>query len=121
MLYDVSEHPLLSGKAKAMVRSDEDKFTEWGNLAESILGFDVITPVMTGAKAKEAKRYIALQVNWMIDATPDALMLKSISSGHSGQSKVFRDNILINPMILTSWKKFVQGMAFTRGIRSLRG
>src|SRR6187200_2234585 len=98
MRYDVSDHDILSGKAEALVKKDADKFAEWNTLAETILGFDDL-PLLTGDSAKRAKRYIALQVNWFLDINPDALILKSISSGHSGQAKVFRDNALISPYI----------------------
>ena len=120
MRYNVSDHALLNGKSKALVTKNEDQFAEWNTLAELLLGFDDI-PLLTGDQAKAAKRYIALQINWMLLMDPDALMLKSISSGHSGQAKVFRDNNLISPYIRAGVKTLTGKWRFRAGLRSLRG
>lgn len=120
MRYNVSDHALLNGKSKALVTKNEDQFAEWNTLAELLLGFDDI-PLLTGDQAKAAKRYIALQVNWMILMDPDALMLKSVSSGHAGHSKVFRDNNLISPYVRAGVRALTSKWKFRAGLRSLRG
>jgi len=120
MRYDVSEHALLSGKAKALAKKNADQFAEWNTLAELLLGFDDI-PLLVDDQKKEAMRYIALQVNWFLEINPDALVLKSISSGHSGQAKVFRDNQLISPYIRAGVRRLTGRWRFRAGLRSIRG
>lgn len=121
---DDDHHSLLSGKAVGLLESEEGeaKLEEYGALAESILGFDV-EPFYDGtAKEDQVLRFIALQINWILDLEDDdALMVKSIGSGHAGRTKVYRDNIVVNPLILKSWTVFTTANKFGRGIQSLRG
>lgn len=99
VVYDVSEHPLLSAKAVALAATDDadSKFTEQTALAAELLGVSETT--YTGDKLTKINRALALQINYQLLLDPEVFFKKYTTSAQSKQGVGYRDGIsLVFPM-----------------------
>lgn len=112
--YIVSEHPLLSPKAKALV-SSEEAFAEQTALAASLLGVD--ETVYVDDDLAKVNRAIALQVNYQIElsAKPDIWYAQSVASSHSKQSVTYRGGASGPSLIFPQAMQLVKGVQFESG------
>lgn len=103
MYYDVSEHPLLSSKSKAIVAKDTanstDVFAEWTAYAAGLLG--VTDKTFSGSELSSVNRALALQVNYLLDVVPEMFIFKQVSSNQSKQNVTYRDPSLLFPASVT--------------------
>jgi hypothetical protein len=90
VVYTVSEHPLLSSKAKAGL-SNEELAIELTAVAAQWLGVD--ETVYTGSALASINRAIVLQLNYMALIKPEMFIYLSEGSSHSKQSVVYREEI----------------------------
>ena len=90
VVYTVSEHPLLGGKAKAAA-SSEDSFAELTAVAAQLLGVD--ETVYTGSALASVERAIVMQLNYMSLIKPEMFIYASEASSHSKQAVTYRDEI----------------------------
>jgi len=104
-VYTLSEHLLLSAKAKALVGSSEEAFAEHVALAAELLG--VSEEVYTDTDLVTVLRALAYQVNWQLQFDMDALLYSSTSSSASKQSVTYREGIsLVSPFALGILRRF---------------
>ena len=90
VVYSVSEHPLLGGKAKAAA-ANEEYFAELTAVAAQLLG--VSETVYTGSALESVERAIVLQLNYMSLIEPRMFVYVAESSSHSKQAVTYRDDI----------------------------
>lgn len=91
MNYDVTEHSILSDKAKQLVLEDTLKFVANVEMAEALLG--VPEDVPTNAKVlARLQLAVGLQVNYQVQMGVDPLYIKSSGSQHAGNSVTYRDS-----------------------------
>lgn len=99
MTYDVSDHPLLSTKSKAIVAKDTanstEVFAEWTAYAAELLG--VADKTFSGDDLAKVNRALSLQVNYLLDTVPEMFIYKQVSSIQSKQNVTYRDASLLFP------------------------
>lgn len=99
MTYDVSEHPLLSAKSKAIVAKDTANsttvFAEWTAYAAELLG--VADKTFSGDDLLKINRALALQINYLLNVVDEMFIFKQVSSVQSKQTVTYRDPALIFP------------------------
>lgn len=101
-VYDVSEHPLLSAKAKSLAAVSvadptNQVFVEQTALAAELLGVSETT--YTGDKLTKIERALALQINYQLLLDPEVFFKKYTTSAQSKQGVGYRDGIsLVFPM-----------------------
>lgn len=96
VVYEVSDHSMLSAKAKGL---GEDRLADETALAAERLG--ISTTTFTGSDLTKIKRYLALQINYQVEFPLEALYKKAQSSAGSKQSVVYRDGVsIILPLAL---------------------
>ena len=81
--YDVADHELLSDAAKAV---GEERLFELNALAEEVLGLADLA--LSGTSAERATRYVARQVNYLVEMGEEGFALQSSSRG--ARSRSFR-------------------------------
>lgn len=124
MRYDVTEHPLLSGKALALKAGDqgEEKLQALVEIAESYLQLN-IGDLYTGDQAILVEHFLALQVNWQIELMErgwEPMYVQSISSSHSAQSVTYRNFSIISPVVARGFWSLTRTWGFERTVRTLR-
>jgi hypothetical protein len=89
-VYVVSEHPLLSVKAKALATNSakEEEFAEQVALAADLLGVSETT--YTGDTLLKVNRAVVLQLNYQIQLGLDPFIFQSAASDRSKQSVQYR-------------------------------
>ncbi len=95
MTYDVTDHPLLSAKAKALVKNS-DAFEAYTSLAAELLG--VADTTYTGLNLAKISRAVAREVGWLLELNYDVLLHKQAASSQSKQTITYRDVTLIDPI-----------------------
>lgn len=110
VVYTVSEHPLLGGKAKAAAANDE-YFAELTAVAAQLLGVD--ETVYTGSALASVERAIVLQLNYMSLIEPRMFVYVNEASSHSKQAVTYRDNI---GMVLPTAAALVSAVNHAAGI-----
>jgi hypothetical protein len=88
VVYDVSDHPMLSAKAANL---SEDRLVEETALAAEYLGIQETT--FTGTDLTQIKRYLVMQINYQILLDPEVYFKKATASAGSKQNVVYRDGI----------------------------
>jgi hypothetical protein len=103
VFYDVSEHPLLSSKSKAIVAKDSkdgtEVFAEWTAYAAGLLG--VTDKTFSGSELSSVNRALALQINYLLNVVDEMFIYKQISSAASKQNVTYRDPSLLFPAAVT--------------------
>jgi hypothetical protein len=120
--YDITEHPLLSGKVTALQGGEngEEAFQAHEEMAEAYLQL-ATGELYTGDRGVLVQHFLALQVNWQVEVGIDAHYLRSISSDHTKQSKVFKDVPIINPAVSAGFFALMRTWGYGRTVRSIRG
>lgn len=124
MRYDVTEHPLLSGKALALKAGDqgEEKLQAQIEIAEAYLQLN-IGGILTGDQAVLVEHFLTMQVNWQIELAErgwEPAYIQSISSSHSAQSVTYRNFTIISPAVARGFWSLLRTWGFDRTVRALR-
>jgi hypothetical protein len=108
VIFDLSDHPLLGPKAKALLR-DEDAFVEQVALAAELYGVSDLT--FEGDKLNSVRRWLVLQLNHQLTVLQDhgsVWFAKQVASSQSRQSITYRDG---DPLIFQPGFAAVQAIA----------
>lgn len=89
MLYDVTAHPALSEKAKALLVRDAAAFAAQVLLAETQLG--VPEAALAGRRGEQMALAVALQVDFQVETGIDPLYQAVAASSHTKQAVTYRD------------------------------
>ncbi|MEO9884008.1 MAG: hypothetical protein ABJG33_00080 [Balneola sp.] len=87
--YDVTTHPLLSEKAKALFAESPSVFDAVVEACERILGLHDTS--FTGSKEEDAKLAIVLQLNFELEKTSEADIYDRLKRGN--REFEYKDNI----------------------------
>lgn len=117
-VYVVSEHPLLSVKAKALREKDEDAFAEQVALAANLLGVDETT--YTGDTLAKVNRALVLQLNYQLLLDPDVFLHKSAASQHSKQSILYRGGDGGPPLVMGQAMAIIKEIRYESGWDNMR-
>lgn len=77
--YNITSHPLLSDKAKALYADDQDAFDAVVVAVERTLGLHGTS--FTGEDAEDAKLAILLETNYELEQTPESEVLERVERG----------------------------------------
>lgn len=111
-VYLVSEHPLLSAKAKVLAAKEED-FAEQVALAADLLGVSETT--YTGDALSKINRAVVLQLNYMLQLGMDPFIYRSAASERSKQSVMYRGGDNGPPLVLALAANLVRFVNYETG------
>jgi hypothetical protein len=96
VLYDPTDHALLSPEAKALMQNDADQFNEQAALAQSLLDLDGTS--FSGADAATATRAVAMQVNYQLEMGLEGFTTNAVSRG--SRSVVYKQGTGSRPVLV---------------------
>jgi hypothetical protein len=96
VLYDPTDHALLSEAAKALQLNDVDQFNEQAALAQTLLELDDSS--FSGADAATATRAVAMQVNYQIEMGLEGFTTNAVSRG--SRSVVYKQGTGSRPVLV---------------------
>ena len=91
LLYDIDDHPFLTPKSQAL---ESEILHSHQLLAETLLGLSAYDVFSDQADIDQVELAIAMQINFQVEQGLDPYVSKSVSSGQSKQSTVYRDGYL---------------------------
>ena len=118
-IYDLSAHPLLSGKVKEL---DGPEFEAQALLAEGLLGLPA-TPY-TGRAGALAASAVAMQINWQVEYGADPYVFTERNAPVHRTNSVWKDEVpLVDPRAkqLADQAAIISPAGVYRGLRSIRG
>lgn len=122
-VYVVSEHPLLSVKAKALATNSakEEEFAEQVALAADLLGVSETT--YTGDTLLKVNRAVVLQLNYQLELGLSPFIYQSAASERSKQSAQYRGGEDGPPLVFAQAANIVKQVQYESGwgcIRAVR-
>jgi hypothetical protein len=112
VLYDPTDHALLSPEARALQMNDADQFNEQAALAQSLLDLDGTS--YSGADAATATRAVAMQVSYQVEMGIEGFTATTISRG--SRSVQYRQSLLF-PLALRLVGNLAGGWDTGRSLR----
>jgi hypothetical protein len=96
VLYDPTDHALLSPEAKALQQNDVSQFNEQATIAQSLLDLDGTS--YSGNDAATATRAVAMQVNYQIEMGMEGFTTNAVSRG--SRSVVYKQGTGSRPVLV---------------------
>jgi hypothetical protein len=96
VLYDPTDHALLSAEARGLQQADVEQFNEQAAVAQSMLGLNDST--FSGTDAAKATRAVAMQLNYQLEMGIEGFSANAVSRG--GRSTVYKTGAGARPVLV---------------------
>jgi hypothetical protein len=96
VLYDPTNHALLSPEARGLQQADVEQFNEQAAVAQSLLDLDGSS--FSGEDAAKATRAVAMQLNYQIEMGIEGFAANAVSRG--GKSTTYRQGAGAAPILV---------------------